>query len=90
MTSVLGVRSQHITLGSTGLPAELLIAEPTGDVQEVITRLAEDIFIVVHDHALLYPGETIDLVIAPPSLRLPLLQPSLVGMVNCEPADGRT
>jgi multiple sugar transport system ATP-binding protein len=63
---VYGVRPQHITLGSSGVPATVLIVEPTGDAQEVLARVGdEDISIVVRDHALLRPDEAIHLVIDP-------------------------
>ena len=66
---VYGVRPQHITLGATGVPAEVLVVEPTGDAQEVLARIGEeDISVVVRDHALLSPGETIHLVIDPEKL----------------------
>jgi multiple sugar transport system ATP-binding protein len=66
---VYGVRPQHITLGATGVPAEVLVVEPTGDAQEVLARIGEeDISVVVRDHALLSPGETIHLVIDPDKL----------------------
>jgi multiple sugar transport system ATP-binding protein len=63
---VYGVRPQHITLGAQGLPAEVLVVEPTGDAQEVLARIGdEDISIVVRDHALLTPGETVNLFLDP-------------------------
>ena len=66
---VYGVRPQHITLGAEGVPAEVLVVEPTGDAQEVLARVGEvDISIVVRDHALLSPGETVNLVIDPEKL----------------------
>jgi multiple sugar transport system ATP-binding protein len=66
---VYGVRPQHITLGSSGVPAEVLVVEPTGEAQEVLARIGgEDISIVVRDHALLSPGDTIHLVIDPAKL----------------------
>ncbi|NGP17510.1 TOBE domain-containing protein [Devosia aurantiaca] len=66
---VYGVRPQHITLGSEGVPAEVVVVEPTGDAQEVLARVGgEDISIVVRDHALLSPGEQINLVIDPQKL----------------------
>jgi len=63
---VYGIRPQHIVLGETGVAAEVVVVEPTGDAQEVLARLGEvDISIVVRDHALLEPGDTIQLVIDP-------------------------
>jgi multiple sugar transport system ATP-binding protein len=66
---VYGVRPQHIGLGSTGVPGEVLVVEPTGDAQEVLAKIGdEDISVVVRDHKLLSPGETIHLVIDPDKL----------------------
>ena len=66
---VYGVRPQHITLGAEGVSAEVLVVEPTGDAQEVLARIGEeDISVVVRDHPLLSPGETIHLVIDPDKL----------------------
>jgi multiple sugar transport system ATP-binding protein len=63
---VYGVRPQHITLGATGVPATVVIVEPTGDAQEVLARVGdEDISVVVRDHALLSPGDKVNLVIGP-------------------------
>jgi multiple sugar transport system ATP-binding protein len=66
---VYGVRPQHITLAATGVPATVIVVEPTGDAQEVLARIGdEDISIVVRDHALLSPDETIHLHIDPERL----------------------
>ena len=66
---VYGVRPQHITLGEAGVPARVLVVEPTGDAQEVLARIGEeDISVVVRDHAPLRPDETIHLVIDPAKL----------------------
>ncbi|MNL76875.1 glycerol-3-phosphate transporter ATP-binding subunit [compost metagenome] len=66
---VYGVRPQHITLGAEGVPATVLVVEPTGDAQEVLARVGEeDISIVVRDHRLLSAGEVVKLVIDPERL----------------------
>ncbi|WDR02198.1 sn-glycerol-3-phosphate ABC transporter ATP-binding protein UgpC [Devosia algicola] len=66
---VYGVRPQHITLGAVGVPATVLVVEPTGDAQEVLARVGnEDISVVVRDHALLKPDDTVHLVIDPDRL----------------------
>ena len=66
---VYGVRPQHITLAAAGVPASVIVVEPTGDAQEVLARIGdEDISIVVRDHALLSPDENIHLHIDPPRL----------------------
>jgi len=71
---VYGVRPQHILLGASGVEATVVVVEPTGEAQEVLARLGDqdspeaDISIVVRDHALLSPGETIHLVVDPARL----------------------
>ena len=66
---VYGLRPQHITLGEAGVPAKVLVVEPTGDAQEVLARVGEeDISVVVRDHAPLRPDQTIHLVIDPAKL----------------------
>lgn len=63
---VYGVRPQHITLGPSGVKATVVVVEPTGDAQEVLARIGDtDISIVVRDHALLSPGQVVNLVIEP-------------------------
>ena len=66
---VYGVRPQHITLAATGVPADVIVVEPTGDAQEVLARIGdEDISIVVRDHAPLSLDRTIHLHIDPQRL----------------------
>ena len=68
-TIVYGVRPQHITLAATGVPADVIVVEPTGDAQEVLARIGdEDISIVVRDHAPLSLDRTIHLHIDPQRL----------------------
>ncbi|KKB77999.1 glycerol-3-phosphate ABC transporter ATP-binding protein [Devosia soli] len=63
---VYGIRPQHITLGTSGVPASVIVVEPTGDAQEVLARAGEtDISAAIRDHALLTPGENVHLVIDP-------------------------
>ncbi|GLQ54814.1 ABC transporter ATP-binding protein [Devosia nitrariae] len=63
---VYGIRPQHIGLAETGVPAEIVVVEPTGEAQEVLARIGiQDISVVVRDHAPLHPGETIRLAIDP-------------------------
>lgn len=63
---VYGLRPQHIGLGDTGLPARVLVVEPTGDAQEVRLDLAgHTLGAVVRDMPLLSPGAMVGLVIDP-------------------------
>ena len=66
---VYGVRPQHITVAEAGIPASVVLVEPTGDAQEVLARIGDDdISAVVRDHPLLSPGEAINLLIDPARL----------------------
>jgi multiple sugar transport system ATP-binding protein len=59
---VYGIRPQHISLAETGVPAEVVVVEPTGDAQEVLARIGDsEISVVVRDHPLLNPGELVHL-----------------------------
>jgi multiple sugar transport system ATP-binding protein len=59
---VYGIRPQHITLAEGGVPAEVLVVEPTGEEQEVLVRLGgQDISVVVHNSAPLNPGDKVGL-----------------------------
>ena len=60
---VLGVRPEHMRLGgSSVVPAELIVVEPTGYETQVIARLdGQDIACVLHERFKGRPGETIAL-----------------------------
>ncbi|KKB13113.1 glycerol-3-phosphate ABC transporter ATP-binding protein [Devosia geojensis] len=63
---VYGIRPQHIGLADTGVPAEIVVVEPTGEAQEVLATIGgQNISVVVRDHAMLHPGETLRLAIDP-------------------------
>jgi multiple sugar transport system ATP-binding protein len=63
---VYGIRPQHIGIGPEGVPAEIIVVEPTGEAQEVLAKVgAQQVSIVVRDHALLKPGSTIRLLVDP-------------------------
>jgi multiple sugar transport system ATP-binding protein len=68
---VYGTRPQHIAIGGEGVPAEIIVVEPTGEAQEVLAQVgAQRISVVVRDHAPLRPGETIHLAIDPTKVLL--------------------
>ncbi len=60
---VLGVRPEHLRLGgSSAIPAELIVVEPTGYETQVIARLdGREIVCVLRDRFKGRPGETIAL-----------------------------
>ena len=63
---VYGIRPQHVGLSDGGVPAEIVVVEPTGEAQEVLARIGgQNISVVVRDHAMLHPGETLRLAIDP-------------------------
>ncbi|SDG15302.1 ABC transporter ATP-binding protein [Pelagibacterium luteolum] len=57
---IYGVRPQHFTIAPTGLRAEVVLVEPIGDSQDLVVRIGETEFsVVIHNHAILSPGDTI-------------------------------
>jgi multiple sugar transport system ATP-binding protein len=59
----LGIRPEHLTLDPSGLPAEVVVVEPTGSEVQVNARLAsgEEIVAVFRERHLFQPGEKIGL-----------------------------
>ncbi|MNT78488.1 glycerol-3-phosphate transporter ATP-binding subunit [compost metagenome] len=54
---VYGIRPQHIQLADSGIAAEVVLVEPTGEAQEVMLRLqTTDITMVLGESALLQSG----------------------------------
>ena len=59
---VYGVRPQHMTLAPTGVAAEAIVVEPTGEAQEVRARIgAVELSVVIRDADLLSPGQAMAL-----------------------------
>lgn len=57
---VYGIRPQHLHLADSGIAAEVVLVEPTGDAQEVMLRLeTTDITMVLGEGALLQPGASV-------------------------------
>ncbi|MCD7058936.1 ABC transporter ATP-binding protein [Pelagibacterium xiamenense] len=55
-----GIRPQHFALDETGMPAEIVLVEPTGEDQELMIRLGtQEVSMVVHNHAPFAPGDRI-------------------------------
>jgi multiple sugar transport system ATP-binding protein len=55
-----GIRPQHFELSETGLAAQVVLVEPTGDSQEVMVRIGQtELSIVLHHQAILSSGDTI-------------------------------
>jgi len=55
-----GIRPQHIELAKTGLKAEIMLVEPTGEDQEVVVQLGEHrLSIVVRGHDTLHIGDKV-------------------------------
>jgi multiple sugar transport system ATP-binding protein len=59
----LGLRPEHLTLGDNGLPAEIVVVEPTGPEVQVNARLAsgEEIVAMFRERHPFKPGEKISL-----------------------------
>ncbi|MGF6157618.1 multiple sugar transport system ATP-binding protein [Ensifer sp. KUDG1] len=59
---VCGIRPQHITLGTTGVPGRISLVEPTGEDQEIVVDMGgQDITVVVHGGKLLAAGQDVTL-----------------------------
>ena len=55
-----GIRPQHFALAETGLKAEVVLVEPTGDSQDLVVRIGQtELTVVLHNQAILSPGDTI-------------------------------
>ncbi|WP_429811971.1 ABC transporter ATP-binding protein [Ensifer sp. B1-9] len=61
---VCGIRPQHITLGTTGVPGRISLVEPTGEDQEIVVDMGgQDISVVVHGGKPLSAGQDVMLTI---------------------------
>jgi multiple sugar transport system ATP-binding protein len=59
---ILGVRPEHLAVSSEGLPAEVVVVEPTGADTQIFCKLAgTDINAVVRERHEFHPGENIRL-----------------------------
>jgi multiple sugar transport system ATP-binding protein len=69
---LLGARPEHLRLSETGIPAEVVVVEPTGSEIQVIARVAngEEITAVFHDRRMFSPGQRIHLSPEPEFLHL--------------------
>jgi len=55
-----GIRPEHLELGETGIPAEVVVVEPTGsETQLYVTVGGRDVVVVLRDRADVRPGEKI-------------------------------
>jgi multiple sugar transport system ATP-binding protein len=60
---IAGVRPEHFAVGNRGLPAEVVVVEPTGADTQIFCKMAgNDITAVVRERYEFHPGETIHLV----------------------------
>ncbi len=59
-----GIRPQHMGLGDAGIPAEVVLIEPTGEDREVLMKIGggHDVSVVVRDQRALNPGDSAFLV----------------------------
>jgi len=57
-----GIRPQHITLADSGVPATLMLVEPTGEDQELVLRAGDtELHAVVRTRSVLAPGRQVQL-----------------------------
>jgi multiple sugar transport system ATP-binding protein len=59
---IFGFRPQHLTLDPAGVPADIVVIEPTGAETQVNVRVGETpVSILFHDRVALHPGEKINI-----------------------------
>jgi len=59
---IYGVRPEHFTIAEDGVPAEILVVEPTGSELQVVARLGgQDIVAIFRERHQFKPGDTIRL-----------------------------
>lgn len=59
-TAIYGVRPEHFALGNEGIPATVVVVEPTGSETQVMARLGgEEVNCLFRDRIVARPGETI-------------------------------
>ncbi|PTW55041.1 carbohydrate ABC transporter ATP-binding protein (CUT1 family) [Breoghania corrubedonensis] len=66
-----GIRPEHISIGSQGIPVNVVVVEPTGAETQVFARAGKDLIdAVVKDRIRAKPGEEIGFVIDPANVHL--------------------
>ncbi|MEI2383565.1 sn-glycerol-3-phosphate ABC transporter ATP-binding protein UgpC [Breoghania sp. JC706] len=66
-----GIRPEHISIGSRGIPVNVVVVEPTGAETQVFARAGKDLIdAVVKDRIRAKPGEEIGFVIDPVNVHL--------------------
>src|SRR5262245_13950002 len=69
--AIYGVRPEHFTLSEAGVPAEVVVVEPTGSETEVFAKLGgEDVIAVFRERHQFKPGEQIRLMPDPKLVHL--------------------
>jgi multiple sugar transport system ATP-binding protein len=59
---VYGIRPEHIEIGEGGLPAEVVVVEPTGSETQVVARMGgQEVIAVFRERQLIKPGDRIPL-----------------------------
>ncbi|WP_048710037.1 TOBE domain-containing protein, partial [Microvirga massiliensis] len=58
--AIYGVRPEHFALGNGGIPATVVVVEPTGSETQVVARLGDqEVICVFRERITARPGETI-------------------------------
>jgi len=61
---IYGLRTEHVRLEANGIPATVVVTEPTGSETQVIVRLDQsDLTLMFHERIDVRPGETLHLAI---------------------------
>ncbi|MDK1378253.1 MULTISPECIES: sn-glycerol-3-phosphate ABC transporter ATP-binding protein UgpC [unclassified Sinorhizobium] len=72
--AVYGVRPEHLTIGEHGVPAVVVVVEPTGAETHVLAKIGQaDVNLVLRDRIDLQPGQTV--MVAPDMKRVHLFTP---------------
>jgi multiple sugar transport system ATP-binding protein len=59
---VYGIRPEHLSIAEDGLPAEVVVVEPTGSETQVVARLGgQEVVALLRERVAVRPGETIRL-----------------------------
>ncbi|MGI9409589.1 MAG: ABC transporter ATP-binding protein [Hyphomicrobiaceae bacterium] len=68
---ILGIRPEHLKVSPAGIPAEVIVVEPTGSETQVVARLGGQDFIgVFRERHNFHPGEMINLLAQPDTAHL--------------------
>ncbi len=66
-----GIRPEHLTLGASGVPGEIIVVEPTGAETELVIQVGEaNVNLRIHGRPLANPGDKVGLAIDPANVHV--------------------